>query len=120
MSREIKFRALIKKYKMIVDVRRINFDVKTIEFILSDEDMDLYEARFDEIELMQYTGLRDKNGKEVYEGDIVLDWENEKAVVVWEVTGYRLKYMHMPEDLQNFEEFIEDLVVIGNIWEDKQ
>jgi uncharacterized phage protein (TIGR01671 family) len=67
--REIKFRAWIKSYKMIVEVQRINFDTRTIEVKIGEGD--LYEFNFEEIKLMQYTWLKDSNGIEIYEGDIV-------------------------------------------------
>jgi hypothetical protein len=51
--RELKFRAYIKHLDIIVDVQRINFDVKTIEVGLSDGDLCEYD--FDEVILMQYT-----------------------------------------------------------------
>ena len=69
--RDIKFKAWLKDDKRIVEVEEIHFRHQLIEYYDGNYDDCWLEKDFDKIELMQYTGLKDKNGKEIYEGDIV-------------------------------------------------
>ena len=69
-----KFRAFDKKYKKIMKVNEINFEKSSV-WIESDsgdhENRHTLTRGFDEVILMQSTGLHDDQGVEIFEGDII-------------------------------------------------
>lgn len=117
MNREIKFRSFVKYTKEIFEAGKIDIQHKRV-----------YERNhpssyylLDDIELMQFTGLHDKNGKEIYESDVVyVTSEDENAFILWdkESARYIIQFTGWCADFDNF--YGKELEVIGNLYENSE
>ncbi|WDW17301.1 YopX family protein [Enterococcus faecium] len=129
-----KYRAWNKKTQSFIDYGDLVLDLRSGKTYAGD--IGLVESTIDvtdQIELMQSTGLKDKNGVEIFEGDVVsvsvrngFDYLDNKVCIVKNSIDYSgLVCSTVDEDLEYqifntelFEEYTYE--VIGNIWENSE
>ena len=124
--RDIKFRAWHKEYKKMVKIGQITLEKGIWNFEPDDREyigMSIpYQPSFI---LMQYTGLKDKNGKEIYEGDILKFSDVDTAIVEWneKYSSFIVKpiqdYYFDSEILGHAIEY-SNVKVIGNIYDNPE
>lgn len=112
-----KFRAWDKFEKEMLNVHGINYDAEGVwtKEVFDEEDTGDF-IHFSDIELLQSTGLFDKNGKEIFEGDIVKNKINEVGYIKWSKGSFNFCdsvgyfYLFSIGASQPFE-------ILGNIYE---
>ena len=119
-----KYRAWDKETQTMLDVSLIDFK----KSVLVGEHWEFGETNFinfDDVNLMQSTGLFDKNGKEIFEKDI-LDYNGRKVIVKWH-GSYASFIYEFVDELQNRTTEWQPLYlsyyhfeVIGNIYENPE
>lgn len=116
-----KFRAWDKELQTMLDVSLIDFKKR----VLVGEHWKFGETNFvsfDEIELMQSTGLFDRNGKEIFEGDIL----GTKDGLLNGIVEYRTDLGMWTNSLLRYNNFerlcsvASDREIIGNIYENPE
>ena len=125
MNRDIKFRAWVKDRKAIFEVVLINYVTKKVTYLFERVGhlLNIRHEKFNDVELMQYSGLTDMMEKEIYEGDILFESFGERYYkVVFKNGSFRAEFEG------DFEEHSFDLIdvvaqgckIVGNIYENPE
>lgn len=127
-----KFRAWLPTLKWMCEVTVIDYDLRSVDICRIEDVARHTEMRVDkdEVVLMQSTGLKDKNGTEIFEGDVVRFshlsghlFDGFINRVAWDKcnAAFKLVPLNMTWSDTYFSNFGEDtlksLEVIGNVYE---
>ena len=129
-----RYRVWIKSEKRMIETDDLlGIDYESEEILMQEiyfenglpDERVLYNYDFDEIEFMQSTGLKDKNGKEIFEKDI-LDYNGRKVIVKWH-GSYASFIYEFVDELQNRTTEWQPLYlssyhfeIIGNFYENPE
>lgn len=127
MAREIKFRTWDKQKEKMNDIGVHIFFTDNGELVFRDasyhyiDDYPSYENEKlnERFELMQFTGLKDKKGNEIYEGD-VLQTHSGIGYMVFDNCGYAIKSPGSEAIDYEFSAFYLECEIIGNIYQNSE
>ena len=119
-QREIKFRAWdLKEQRWLFEYEQMGGFSLVGEIIMLGEWSSLPTDKLEDVAVMQFTGLKDKNGKEIYEGDVVEGGEGRK-VIVYSGTLGGFVAKHKASSSHLHVTWFSGYEVIGNIYENPE
>ena len=129
--REIKFRAWFDGH--MYEVAKLDFwgdpdqatcDMARMSLTEYGNVEEIFDVYLNEVELMQYTGLKDKNGKEIYEGDILdvilHNGEHENFLIQWDEREAGFEAYNRDRSNYILSYIWDECEVIGNIFENPE
>lgn len=124
--REIEFKAWLKhrRTKIMCKVTIINFNLKKVCLLDTERGVELGWYDLDDIQLIEYTGLKNKNGVKIFDGDIVENiYSNSKYELFWDEENCCFRMRNIDDDYDYLVLNIREagmIEVIGNIYENKE